>query len=134
MGHLEARCLISPTIAAERLKDHKGAPLTTVMALPLSEADHGEKLEEIKHETEELLAAMLDNEGASVSDLGRTLGWLITAGDRTGQPHKSKVHRRLERLRTAHMVKNELGVWDLAEKGRAKAKKLQGGVERQCTD
>jgi hypothetical protein len=113
---------------AERLKDHKGEKLTTIVAQALSDADHSDMVAASRDESEDLLLAMLANEGASVADLGRECGWLITKGLGAGEPQKSKVKTRLEALRKAGLARTELGTWELTERGKSRAEKIKKTV------
>jgi hypothetical protein len=67
-------------VTANRLKDQKGEHIITVMAHALSDRDHTKRIAETRSEEELLLVTMLDNEGASVADLGRKCAWLVARG------------------------------------------------------
>ena len=112
-------------VTAEKLKDQKGERIVTVMARALSDRDHSKKIAETRSEEETLLVAMFENEDASVAELGRKCGWLISRGKDIGKPQKSKVSNKLGELQKAGMVKNTLHTWELTVRGKTRAGKIR---------
>lgn len=112
-------------VTAERLKDQRGEHIVTIMARALSDRDHTKKIAETRSEEEQLLVAMLENEEASIAELGRQCGWLISRGADIGKPQKSKVSAKLEVLKGAGMAKRELHAWVLTDKGKTRAQKVK---------
>ena len=119
-------------VTAARLVDSKGKPIPTVLALPLDEVSHSSKRAESRAQEDELLMLLLaGNEGLSLTAVAEHAGWI----SRTGEPNKSKAQRVMNRLRDAHLVKNERGDWRLTEAGEKAAKKAaERGQEQRCQD
>jgi hypothetical protein len=108
------------TVTHGRLKDSKGRLISTVIAELLSEKAQEELAKVARTDENLLLKAIDDNEGASVSDLAKALGWY------TGKnaPYKSKVHRAISRLKEAKLLTVERGAYSLTEKGSKVLKRL----------
>ncbi len=116
-------------ITAKILKDQKGEKIITIMVRALDDREHSKRMAETRSEEVDLMLAMLENAEASIAELGRTCGWLVTSGKDIGKPQKSKVVRKLAELKKATMVRNTLGVWELTEKGTQHAKKIQAKIQ-----
>ena len=115
-------------ITTTKLTDKKGRLLPTVRAVLISESEEEKQVEHMRGDEDALLAALLKDPDHSVADLARACGWTSP----NGEPHKSKVHRILERL---SKVKPKLAVklrdqWALTEAGKKAARKAALATER----
>lgn len=101
--------------------DCRGRPIYSTAARPLHD-DRAEQIEAKSLDDENrLLIAMQKKPGGSVAELGTAAGF--TSG--AGTPQKSRVHRLLQALATAGLVKkSRTGVWNLTKKGRDEANEL----------
>jgi hypothetical protein len=100
--------------------DSKGRQVETKVAIPVSDAEAFESIRDDMSDADQLLVAMLYQQGGSVSDWARRLGWV---GD-TDVPNKAKVYRLLKILETDKLVlKNRKG-WQLTKQGADEANKL----------
>jgi hypothetical protein len=88
------------TVTHEQLKDSKDRLIPTVVASHLSEIAQEELASVARTNENKLLAALADNEGASLTELAKSVGWLM----RTGAPHKMMVKRTLEKLKKAKLI------------------------------
>jgi AAA domain len=107
------------TVTHERLKDSKGRLISTVVASCLSDNEQQE-MAKVARTDENLMLEAIETDGdASIAALAKRLGWLT----KKGEPHKSKVHRVLGRLKKAKLVTEERGDLALTEKGQKALKK-----------
>jgi hypothetical protein len=105
--------LLKP-VTHERLKDSKGRLMPTVVAQYLSEAAQEEMATAARADEDRLLQAVSKNPSASVSDFAKALGWFTKKGD----PYKSKVDRKIKRLRQEKLINKERDRLTLTEKGK----------------
>jgi hypothetical protein len=108
------------SVSHERLRDAKNRVITTVIAEPLSDAAEQELVKATRGDEERLLQTIDKDPRASVADHARTLGWFTSKNE----PHKSKVHRALNRLKAAKLVTTERGEYLIADKGAKLLKRL----------
>jgi AAA domain len=102
-------------ITTSKLVDSNGRMLPTVQAVAISEREEAEQEASAEGEEDKLMAELYSNPDRSVADLARACGWLLA----TGEPHKSKVDRVLNRLRVAKLAKKVRGRrWRLTDEGR----------------
>ena len=94
--------------------------ITTVIAEALSETAEKELTRAARSDEDRLLQAIASDLKASMADLAQTLGWFTSKGE----PHKSKVHRALNRLKAAKLVAAERGEYMIADKGAKLLKRL----------
>jgi hypothetical protein len=109
------------SVSHERLRDTKNRVITTVIAEPLSEMDEQELTKAARSDEDRLLQAIATDPTASIAALAKTLGWLTAKNE----PHKSKVHRALGRLKDAKLLATERGQHMLTEKGSKALKKME---------
>jgi AAA domain len=112
----------------ELLKDSKGRQLTTVTALPLSDAGEREiKDAAVTHE-DQLLAILSDKgRGASLEELAKLLGWLSN----NGKPNKGLVYRTADTLKKQKLVKSaRRGGLELTDAGNAELKAESDKMQR----
>ena len=93
------------SVSHERLRDTKNRVITTVIAEPLSEMAEQELTKAARSDEDRLLQAIATDPTASIAALAKTLGWLTAKNE----PHKSKVHRALGRLKDAKLLATERG-------------------------
>jgi hypothetical protein len=106
-------------VTHEKIKDSKGRLIPTVIASHLSEIAQ-EELAKVARDNESQVLTELDRNGkTSIANLAKVLGWLL----KTGEPHKSKVHRVIMRLRGFKLIEIEHDGITLTEKGKKKLKK-----------
>jgi AAA domain-containing protein len=104
-------------VTHEMLKDSKGRLIPTVVAAHLSEAGQAELAATARTNENRALVALRDNDGASLAELARVLGWML----RSGAPNKMLVKRTLDKLRGAKLVSQDRGQWCVTEKGQKAA-------------
>lgn len=109
------------TVTHERLVSKTGKLMPTVVASLLTDAAKDDMAKARRLDEDRLLQALNDNPTASLADLATKLNWLTG----TGLPHKSKVHRSLERLQRDKLVTKDRDRYVLTEKGK-KAVKSDG--------
>jgi hypothetical protein len=113
------------TVTSDRLVNSKGKKMPTVLARPMNEGEQRDAEAKIRDEEDQLLIAILDNDGASMKGLADLLRWL----NRKGQPDKRRVQKRADDLRKGGYLKNERGALELTEKGEKAAKKAKTNAE-----
>ena len=112
------------TVIVDALHDSKGRPIPTVRAVTISETEEEQEASAARAEENEVLLARLDGGHAmSIAELARALGWFFA----DGRPYKSKVHRALNRLKAAGMMKSSRGDGDLTDKGEKAARERKKG-------
>ena len=109
------------SVSHERLRDTKNRVIPTVVAEPLSEMAEQELTKVARSDEDRLLQAIGTDPTASIAALAKTLGWLSAKNE----PHKSKVHRVLGRLKDARLLATERGQHMLTEKGSKVLKKME---------
>ncbi len=101
------------TVTHERLKDHKGRLLPTVVASHLSEIAQQEMATVARSREDALLRTLRDHPNASQAELARLLDWRT----RDGQPYKMLVNRILLGLLKAKLITKERRGHALTAKG-----------------
>jgi len=104
-------------VTAEKLKDSRGRPIPTVIAKPLDDKRQADLEAKSRRDEDAVLVVISENEGLSVAGIAEQLNWLAK-----GKPHKSKVQRVIQRLRTDKLVANGRGTATLTERGEKAAK------------
>jgi hypothetical protein len=112
------------TVSSATVKDAKGKLIPTVMARALTEIQHDKRMAEGFEADERLLIAMLGHD-ASLSYLAAQVNWITK-----GQPHKTRVKRKLEAFEKSKLVAREAGKWNLTDKGRKKAEAAKARHEK----
>jgi hypothetical protein len=107
------------TVTSPQLVTKRGRNMPTVIARPLSDSEHEERLEEANTDQQRLLKAMLDDEGASLAELAIALSWRM----KNGGPYKSKVQKVLGKLKGQKLVSSAAGKWSLTSSGEKAAKR-----------
>ncbi|MGZ5874550.1 MAG: AAA family ATPase [Bradyrhizobium sp.] len=110
------------TATTDTLKDSKGRPIPTVIALPLSDAEQQQAEAGSRNDEDQLLGAMADGFRRSMSELAKALHWRT----KDGKPYKARVQRAFDRLRKGKLVTNERGTLVLTEKGHKEADRIAG--------
>jgi hypothetical protein len=113
---------------SHRLLDSKGCPVWSVFAKFLSEEAEEHLARMARVEEDGLLKNIVDLGHGSVSELALRMGWVTSKGE----PHKSKTHRALERLKNAKLVKIQRGVIVPTDEGTRVAQKDSRRGERGC--
>jgi AAA domain len=108
------------SVSHERLRDTKNRVITTVIAEPLSDAAEQDLAKAARGDEDRLLQAVAAAPKTSMAALALALGWLTSKNE----PHKSKVHRVLGRLKKEKLVTVERGEYMLTEKASKLLKKL----------
>jgi len=108
-------------ITTPKLVDSKGREIPTIHAVAISEAEEEREAGNVQQEEDRLLAELLANPNRSVADLARACGFTLA----NGEPHKSKLHRRLSGLEDDKLIKNKRRRWVLTDEGKAAAEKLK---------
>lgn len=109
--------------ASALLKDAKGRPVRSVVAVPMTEDDLAKVQGAHVSEQDHLLETMLHYPKGSLADWCDRMGWL----DANRAPLKSKIHRRVRELvevKLASKVRGER--YALTTKGRAEAERISG--------
>ncbi|MFA7271034.1 MAG: AAA family ATPase [Sterolibacterium sp.] len=96
--------------------DHKGRPVGSVVAVPLSESQAGEAQHKALQDDNRVLYAMLHHPNGSMAEWASTCGWI-----KDGTPTKWKVDRALKRLITEKLVKRYRGRYVLTDAGKREA-------------
>jgi hypothetical protein len=110
------------TATADALKDSKGRPIPTVIALPLSENEQQQAELGSRNDEDDLLAVMADGHRRSMAELATALHWLTK--DR--KPYKARVQRAGDRLKASKMATIERGGLVLTPKGEKEAHRIGG--------
>jgi hypothetical protein len=92
-----------------KLVDSQGRMMTTVRAVPLTDAEAAAQSRDTRQDQDKLLAALSANPNSSYPQLISACGWSNTA--------KSKVHRLFKQLEEAKLVKRERDIWVLTPAG-----------------
>jgi hypothetical protein len=114
-------------VTTAKLVDSDGQPIPTVVGFPLDETAHSSKRAESRAQEDDLLLLLAEQDGMSLALMAHAAGWI----SKTGEPYKSKAQRVVERLRTAGLVKNERGDWQLTDAGRKAANRA--GARREAS-
>jgi hypothetical protein len=117
-------------IITPKLVDAKGNMIPTVRAVPVSRTEEDKQVNKVRNDEDLVLAKMLGNPEASISDIAEACGWKTPAGE----PSKSKVQRALVKLDKAKLVKNERGWWKLTEAGKEVARKAALKIAQEVED
>jgi AAA domain len=113
-------------ITAEKLQDKRGRSIPTVMAVPLSKDDENAKRAKTFSEGDEILLALLDQQGELITgdDLARKLQWFAT----NQTPYRTKVQRVVKLLNgNGVLIDVERSGMSLTKKGQKAATALAGG-------
>jgi hypothetical protein len=109
-------------VVVEQLKDSKGRLMPTVRAVAISEDEEAQESATAQRDEDAILLARLDAGGVmTVAEIATALDWTLA----NGQPHKSKVHRRLQRLKASGLMKPFRRGWDFTDKGENAAKEIR---------
>jgi hypothetical protein len=106
------------TVTTERLKDSKGRPIPSVVAMPMSEEQRGQA-EAVSMQDEDNVLLQV-NGSRSMTDIAMLLNWTIK-----GKPNKSKVQRIAKRLTQRKLVTIERRNLVLTEKGKKEVKQVK---------
>ena len=109
-------------VRSPQLVTVKGRSMPTVIARPLSESEHEERVEAGNTDLLRLLTAMREHEGASMAALADALGWRSKI---SGDPQKSKVQKLLAKLQKQQLVRNAAGTWSLTPTGEKATKRAR---------
>jgi hypothetical protein len=91
------------TVTHEQLKDTKGRLIPTVIASHLSDVAREELATASRSKENQLLALLVDNGSASMTELATLLGWSM----RDGKPYKMMVARTLDALRADKLIRKD---------------------------
>jgi hypothetical protein len=101
------------TVTAERLKDHKGRSIKTVMAAPLDDDAKAALVAQGRRDQDMVLRAMYARPVASSNELAKGLGWNM----RDGRPYGVRVRRAQEKLASFGLILKHRDEWILSAKG-----------------
>jgi hypothetical protein len=101
-------------VTSPRLVTSRGTAIPTVVARPLTEAEHEGRIDAENADLNRLLVAILDEPDGSIAAWAKVLGWHV-GKDR--KPHKSKVSRLLNMLSKQGLAKNAVGTWTITPLG-----------------
>jgi len=105
-------------VTTEKIKDSKGRLIPTIIAKALSDSEARERQADAHSNEDMVLAAMLDNDKASIADIATACGWTYKGGT----PDKSKVQRALRGLEKGKLIEKLHGKYVLTAKGKKAAK------------
>jgi hypothetical protein len=108
------------------LKDIKGRPVWSVVALPMTEQEQQAALVDSYDELEAVLGVMLKQPGASLSQWAEQLGWFTGEGI-AARSQKGRVRRVLQALKADGMVRQKLRKYTLTKSGRYEAERVVNG-------
>jgi hypothetical protein len=108
------------TATADTLKDSKGRPIPTVVAMPISEAEQQQVEAVSRGDEDEVLMLMNDGHTRSLTDIATALKWLTK--DR--KPNKGKVQRAGDRLKGNKLAEMSRRGLVLTPKGKKEAKRI----------
>jgi hypothetical protein len=109
------------TATADRLKDSKGRPIPTVVAMPLSEIEQQQAETGSRNDEDELLTLMADGHTRSLAEIATALHWLTK--DR--KPYKARVQRAGDRLKGNKLAEVSRRGLVLTPKGKKEAKRIE---------
>jgi hypothetical protein len=87
-------------VTAQELKDSKGRPIHSVIAVPLSDEDRDAIEATQDQDGDAILAAMKATPGLSLMDFAKALGW----NNAKSEPDKRRVQRTIELLKRRGQV------------------------------
>jgi hypothetical protein len=105
-------------VTTDLIKDSKGRLIPTIIAKALSDSEARERRESLHSNEDMVLAAMLDDESASIADIAKACGWAYKGGT----PDKSKVQRALKGLEGKKLIEKLHDSYVLTAKGKKAAK------------
>jgi hypothetical protein len=117
-------------ITNPKLADSKGRLISTVRAVPISDQEEETQSRQVRDDEDTLLAALLKDADRSVAELARACDWILL----NGEPHKSKVHRSLDRLEKAKFLKKKRGRCVLTKEGKDVARKAALRFGREAAE
>jgi hypothetical protein len=117
-------------VTTDRLKDSKGRPIWTVFAKYLSDEAEEQMASSARRDENALLANLIDHGPATISVLAKRMGWLT----KNGGPQKSKVHRVLERLKKAKLVRSDRDLLEVTDLGKKTVSKESPGWNDEPND
>lgn len=107
----------------DRLRDHKGELIPTVLAKPLLETRARQIAVQTIRDEDRLLLNVRDLPGQSFADRAVELG--LKMGD--GRPYKVRVQRLLEKLEKQKLVRRFRDIWELTKDGERAVEMIQSG-------
>lgn len=109
------------TATADRLKDSKGRPIPTVVAMPLSEEEQQQAEAGSRNDEDEVLMLMADGNTRSLAGIAAALHWMTKAG----RPNKVKVQRAGDRLKANKLADMSPRGMVLTARGKKEAAKIE---------
>lgn len=110
-------------VECEKIRDHKGRVMPTILAKPVLELRANQIARETLRMEDQLLLNISDDEGLSVRERCRALG--LVRDD--GEAETSRMSRLLDRLRMDKMIKKVRRKWVLTDAGKAEVKAIIEG-------
>jgi hypothetical protein len=112
------------TVYLPSLVDTRGRPLPTVLATYMSSAEAEAVEAGVMRQRDQLLVAMLDNPGGSLSDWATSCGWMINGDPK--RPYKQMVQRTALKLVANGLLNHtSRGRYILTKDGKATAKQAK---------
>lgn len=105
-------------VTTDLIKDSKGKLIPTIIAKALSDSEVRELRASVHSNEDMVLAAMLNQEGASIADIAKACGWTYKGG----LPDKSKVQRAFKGLEGKKLIDKLHDSYVLTAKGKKAAK------------
>ena len=107
-------------MTCEKLKDSKKREIWTIVAKPISDEEQEVLEKQGERQQDDLLRAMLDKPGMSITEMADHLHWRMI----DGRPSKGRVHRMLKDFTKAKLVEQRRnGHYILTKKGEEEAEK-----------
>jgi Bifunctional DNA primase/polymerase, N-terminal/AAA domain/Primase C terminal 2 (PriCT-2) len=100
----------------DTLVDEDGAPIWSVITMPISDEEHTNMEDAAENRREELMQVMFRQPGLSMTDLAKELDWQTS----DGKPNKSLVQRILNKLVLDRVVEKQGGRYALTKKASGK--------------
>lgn len=111
-------------VECEKIRDHKGRVMPTILAKPVLELRATQIARETLKLEDQLLLNISDDEGLSIRERCRAMGMVRD----DGEPETSRMSRLLERLRADKMIKKVRRKWVLTDAGK---KEVEAIIEGQ---
>lgn len=113
------------TVTTDSLKDSRGRKIPTVMASPIAASERAAMADTAMRNEDQVLILLADGAQSSIAAIAEALGWISFRGE----PQKSRAKRALDNLKAARMVETIRGRWQLTDKGRKEAQRVENGAD-----
>jgi hypothetical protein len=127
----EAMSFKVETIRTTKLTDAAGRMIPTVRAIAISRSDESKQQKKSREDEDRVLAALLTNPDASMSEIAERWGWISNSGE----PSKSRVKNaiyRLDQNAKPKVLRKNREKWELTEEGKAAARRAALDFDAQA--